>query len=174
MRRRDVLTVTGGAVAALSGCLGRTETAPEHTPITTQPTDSPTEPAYTTCTSDAESSRAPESARDIPDSLTHETIVAYLATVERDIVLPTDDSGYVQIGEITTDAVAHGYLADVPVNGGYYNRPSHDNATETRHYDLPTHTARYFLTEQLVRRTEGRERPADPRTQGELIVCLTA
>lgn len=104
-----------------------------------------------------------------PDSLTHEQIVTYLETVESDFVLGSNTDGYVKIGEITTESVAHGYLAQVPVNGGYYNKAKDDNPTETIHYDLGTHTTRYFLGEQIVRRVEA----GDPREQGDVIACTS-
>jgi len=169
--------MSGSVLFALFGCISGTDTEPEKTPDTTHTdTDSPnveskTEPEYTTCTPEEVIVSAPESAQDIPDSLTHDSIVTYVESVERDIVLPEDTDGYLQIGETTTESVANGFLADVEVTGGYYNEAKDGDSTETIHYDLPPHTSRYFLMQNLVRRVKTQGNTADPRQEGDLLAC---
>lgn len=177
MRRRDLLATTSVGVAALAGCFDLSDAKSSETVGANQttggdpsPTASGTRPAYATCETEAVSSTLPESARTIPDSLSHEHIVAYVESVERQIVLPVDTDGYLNIGDISTESVAHGHLAHVPVTGGYYNEAS-DDSTETIHYDVGSYTASYFLTEHLVRRAKARDGSVDPRKQGALIVC---
>lgn len=180
MRRRNFIAMIGSTSVALTGCLdfneGDSERSPGSTgtPVNTPtPTDAATEPTYTTCESEPISVAVPQSASELPDTLTRESVAAYVEAVEREFVLPSDTDGYVVLGDVTVESVAHGYLARVPVNGGYYNEAAGANATETIHYDLGTHTASYFVAEQLVRRatTRGQQTPVDPRTRGDLIVC---
>lgn len=117
---------------------------------------------------------APAVARELPDGFTHDQIVDYVTAVERAFVLPTGADGYVKIGTVRTESVAHGNLAHVPVNGGYYNEPSDGNTTETTHYDLGTHRTSYFLTERVVRRAESRDGTPDPREAGDVVACRPA
>lgn len=177
MQRRDFVALSGSGLFVLSGCISGAETEPAKTSDDTHTdTDSPNtasenEPEYTTCTPEEVSVSAPESAQDIPDSLTHDSIVTYVESVERDIVLPADTDGYLQIGETTTESVTNGFLAEVPITGGYYNEATDGDSTETVHYDLPPHTSRYFLTRNLVRRVKTQGNTADPRQEGDLLVC---
>lgn len=166
MRRRDVLAVTGGTLAALAGCVGATG---DSTPTGTAET-----PPYATCDADSLVADAPESARNRPSSLTHDRIGDYVTQVESDFVLSSDvEDGYVKIGTPTVESVTHGYLARVPVNGGYYNREKEGNTTETVHYDLGMHKSSYFLNEQVVRRAKRRDSFPDPRKRSDLIACTS-
>lgn len=166
MRRRDfVAAASGSGLVALSGCLSGDGSG------SAGESQSADTPAYTTCDPEDVLASAPESARNLPDSLTHDSIVAYVESVEPEIVLPPDSDGYLSVGEVTTESVATGALAEVSVTGGYYNEAKDDDSTETVHYDLPPHTARYFLTRNLVRRVETDGDPADPRREGDLVAC---
>jgi hypothetical protein len=169
--RRDVCV---GLAAILTGCAGRGEGGMQNTE-TERPSSTSEGADYATC--DTESNRGPESAAKIPDPLSEARVATYVETVERDVVLPAEErisDGYVVVGAVEVEAVTHGYVARVPVNGGYYNEPAAGDATETVHYDLPMHTARYFVNERVVRRTEAVDEPADPREFGRVLVCNPA
>lgn len=175
MRRRTVLTATGGVLATLAGCLdqrdGGTTSDP---PGSASPTaESTTTPPYATCDPAAVSPDAPAAAGALPDSLTPDRVVEYAEAVERAFALPSNGDGYVQIADSAAESVAHGYLVRVPVTGGYYNRAADGTATETVHYDLAPYAARYFVTERVARRTRDTDSPADPREAGTLIACAS-
>lgn len=168
MRRRDVLA----AIAVpFAGCGSR----PLGNEATTETNDHGTDgrPEYAGCDASSVPEDAPESATPVPDPLTEKRVEEYVEMVERDITLPPDDEiadGYVAVGTVSVEAVEHGYVASVPVNGGYYNSGDGD-ATETTHYDLPTHEAQYFLSDRVVRRAEGSAGSTDPRMSGEVVAC---
>lgn len=158
--RRAVVVAFG---AMLGGCtgpgdLGSTATAPE----------------YVSCDPATVSENIPDETADIPDPLTDGSVTDYVERLEREIVLPPEDEisdGYVSIGTIETETVTHGYLATVPVTGGYYNEASDETSTVTVHADLGQHIATYFVNEQLVRRARDTNAELDPREHGEVVVC---
>lgn len=171
--RRSVL---GGVALMFSGCAAPTERDPTESDSPTRTTTSPsgTEPAYASCDPDVAVAEELDSAGDIPDPLTEDSVAEYVDAIERDIVLPPEDEisdGYVSIGTIETETVEYGYLATVPVTGGYYNEASDETSTATVHADLGQHTATYFVNDQVVRRAEDTNAELDPREHGEVVVC---
>jgi hypothetical protein len=168
-----MIAATGSVLAALSGCLGSSEDGSDSGTPDDEPTvsETPATPAYATCEEGSVEPSAPAVARELPDAFTHDKIVEYVTAVERAFVLPSGADGYVKIGTVTTESVARGHLAHVPVNGGYYNEPSDGNTTETTHYDLGTHRTSYFLTERVARRAKSRDGTADPREEGDVVAC---
>lgn len=175
--RRNVLCGIG---VVLSGCAtttdGPTESEPTESDSPTRTTTSPsaTEPAHASCDPDAAVTEELDSAGDIPDPLTEDSVAEYVDALERDIVLPPEDEtsdGYVSIGTIETETVEYGYLATVPVTGGYYNEASDGTSTTTVHADLGQHIATYLINEQVVRRARDTNAELDPRDHGKVVVC---
>lgn len=174
--RRAVLVGVG---VALGGCTGPATSSdtPAGTDDTTTPVDSdtptPTEPAYLDCDQPTISKDLPGGVTAIPDSLSEDSVIEYVKRLEECFTLPLEDGepdGYVSIGTIEVETVEYGYLATVPVTGGYYNRED-DDATETVHVDLAPYTATYVVTEGLVRRAKDSNTELDPREHGEVVVC---
>lgn len=172
--RRTVLVAVG---TVLGGCAGppATTDSPTETDETTTDTNSAsaTEPTYLDCDQPTISKDLPNEATAIPDSVSEDSVVEYVERLEEFVVLPLEDGepdGYVSIGTVSVETVEYGYLATVPVTGGYYNQEQQDS-TETVHADLGIHTATYFVTEQVVRRAEDTNTELDPREHGEVVVC---
>ncbi|WP_439026985.1 hypothetical protein [Haloarchaeobius sp. DT45] len=187
MHRRTLLSTVGSALSlSTAGCLssfgsdstGRSDpnaTADGTTPDDATHTDTPTTgtPGEPTCETEY---TAPEiaDAPAFPAHLTEDEIAAYLEAVERTIVLPPESQiseGYVSIGTITVESVDQGYIATVPVTGGYYNEAG--EGTATVHADLGTHTATYLVTGQVLKRAKagGTATAVDPRESGTLLRC---
>jgi hypothetical protein len=169
----------GLLAVVLSGCAGPTDGGPTESDPTegdtpTRTTSPPaTEPAVASCDPDVTVAGKLSSVGDIPDTLTEDSVAEYVERLEREIVLPPDEisGGYVSIGTIETETVDYGYLATVPVTGGYYNEAPEETSTATVHADLGQHIATYFITEQVVRRAEETSAELDPREYGEVVVC---
>jgi len=172
--RRALLSSLAVAAAGCTAPDSSEPTAATASPATGSTTaDSATEPGYATCDTPAADAEELTTTGGIPDSLSEDTARAYVTAVEKDIVLSAEDGendGYVSIGSVAVESVEYGYLATVPVTGGYYNEDS-DDATETVHYDLAPHTATYFINDQVLRRAKDATSELDPRKQGEVIVC---
>lgn len=178
LHRRSLL---GSVALLLSGCAtvtddGPTESEPTERDSPTRTTTSPpaTEPAYANCDSVGAVAEELDEPAAIPDPLTEDSVAEYVDGLERDIVLPPEDEisdGYVSIGTIEVETVEHGYLATVPVTGGYYNEASDDDSTVTVHADLGHHVATYFVNEQVVRRARDTTAELDPREHGDVVVC---
>lgn len=178
--RRTVLVALG---VALGGCAGSdppsdtaTETERESDSPTKTDTPTGTEPAYLHCDGPTVSTTIPTDAAVIPDSLTEESVVEYVERLEEFFALPLEDGepdGYVSIATVSVETVDYGYIATVPVTGGYYNEAD-DDTTETVHHDLAPYTATYFVSEQVVRRAEDANTELDPRDHGEVVVCPSA
>lgn len=176
LHRRAFLASLGVAAA---GCAS--DDAPEPTDSATQSgtpsaTASPTgtEPAYARCDPEIAPTEALHTAGGIPEPLGEPEASSYARELEQDILLPPRNErsdGYVSIGTIEVDTVEHGYLVTVPVTGGYYNKASDDGSTVTVHADLGTHTATYFINEEVVLRAEETNAEPDPRNHGEVVVC---
>ena len=134
-----------------------------------------TEPSYTTCDAGLASTEELHTAGGIPDTLSEDRVREYVTALEKDIVLPPPDdrtSGYLDIGSVSVESVADGYLATVEVTGGYQREAPDGTATGTgTHADLGRHVATYFVNEQVVRRAVDYETELDPREQGEIVVC---
>ncbi|NLV11458.1 hypothetical protein GOC74_16135 [Halomicrobium mukohataei] len=168
-RRRTLLA---GVACFLGGCV-----SPVSTPDTTDTapptaTEIPSTPAHATCHPDA--IRTPPSGGypTPPSDLTTERVTEYVTTLERAVMLPPKDErtdGHLALGSPSVETVPEGYLAYVPVHGGYYNMKQADS-TVTQHADLARYTASYFLNSHVVRRMDDTDR-ADPRTAGTVIVC---
>lgn len=181
-RRRSLLTALPAVAGALAGCLespsGRnsdpdaagTDTG-SRTDRATTATDAPSTPDYATCDPAAVVTSPDASYPSPPAEQTTERVAEYVETLETAILLPPEDEmtdGWVDIGSVSVDAVDHGFLAYVPVNGGYYNEEM-DGSTATQHADLGRHTASYFLNERVVRRASEQER-ADAR-EADALLC---
>jgi hypothetical protein len=180
LSRRTVLVALG---AALGGCTAPATTSdtPVETDDTATPTDSKTdsetptatEPAYLDCDRATIAKDLPQEATATPDPLTEDSVLEYVKALEEYLTLPLEDGepdGYVSIGTIEIERVEYGYLATVPVTGGYYNQEQ-DDSTETVHADLAPYTATYFVNEQVVRRAEDSNSELDPRDYGDVVVC---
>jgi hypothetical protein len=173
--------VLGGTAVVLSGCATATDAGPTESdsaardsPTRTKPSPPATEPGYASCGPDTVVAEELDDPAVIPDPLTEDSVAAYVDPLERDIVLPpADDSsdGDISIGTIETEPVEYGYLATVPVTGGYYNEAADGTSTATVHADLGHHVATYFVTEQVVRRARETTAELDPREHGDVVVC---
>lgn len=171
LHRRAALVAIG---TVISGCAGSPDGEDSPTK-TASPTDvhTATDPGYLECDRATVSTDLPAEATVVPDPLTEDSVLDYVERLEEFLALPLEDGepdGYVGIGDVTVETVDYGYLATVPVTGGYYNQES-DDSTETVHYDMAPYTATYFVNERVVRRAEDDTAELDPREYGEVVVC---
>jgi len=186
-RRRAVLASFAGLAGSWSGCIGpsdggsgaataESDTDSETKPSTTAtPTASatPGTPEYATCTGDLSAPRE-EPLPEPPDDLTTESVADYVAQLEEILLTPPDDEmtgGWVDIRAPTVEEVPHGFLAYVPMRGGYINEDI--GGETTQHADLGEHTASYFVNEHVVRREKEYDGRVDPReATGNVVLCL--
>ncbi|MCT9097341.1 hypothetical protein [Haloarchaeobius sp. HME9146] len=183
MQRRTLLSTVASALSlSAAGCLSSFESGTDgdgdgSTGRDGTNTDAQTgTPANATCENEFTSPKI-DAAPEFPAALAEAEVSAYVEAVERTLVLPPENQisdGYVSIGTITVESVGYGYLATVPVTGGYYNEAG--EGTPTLHADLGHHTAMYFVNQQVLRRTvaTGDTEPSDPRESGTLLRCRPA
>jgi len=173
--RRAALVTIGTVLSGCASAPASDDDATEPASETASPTDvhTATEHGVLHCDRATIEKDLPEEATAVPDTLSEETVTEYVERLEEFVALPLTDGepdGYVGIGDVTVEAVDYGYVATVPVTGGYYNQES-DDSTETVHYDVAPYTATYFVSEQVVRRAEDDTVELDPREEGEVVAC---
>jgi len=191
--RRAVLASVAGVAGSFAGCVnssgrgsegsttesdtepGTSATAPSTatTTATSTATATPGTPEYATCTPVLYTPRD-DPPPEPPSELTTESVADYVARLEEHLMTPPDDEmtgGWVNIGTPTTEEVPHGFLAYVPMRGGYINEDI--GGETTQHADLPHHTASYFVNEHVVRRETEYEERVNPREDTNNVVrCL--
>ena len=177
--RRAVLTSVASVAGALAGCVTQPDrfdgaTTDSETGAAT-PTATPTRgtPEYATCTPVLYTERR-DPLPAPPAELATETVAEYVVDLEETLLTPSEEDmtgGWVDIGTPTVEAVTHGYLAYVPMHGGYINEDT--GGETTQHADLGSHTASYFVNDQVVRLERAHDERIDPReTTNNVVLCL--
>lgn len=172
LSRRVVLTSVAGVAGAFAGCTTSSEDGSDGAGTDTK-SETPAMPEYATCTPVLYTERR-DPLPAPPAELTTETVAEYVVDLEETLLTPSEEDmtgGWVDIGTPTVEAVTHGYLAYVPMRGGYINEDI--GGETTQHADLGSHTASYFINDQVVRLERAHDERIDPReTTNNVVLCL--
>lgn len=178
--RRRTLAALATGLAGLSGCLGPGTPKREGAGSPSE-TATPAPPEFATC--DGSSGAAPEPPSpldganypDPPESLTESSVESYATAFERAYkpaaVADGGDVTYFDFKrvETTVERTEWGWIAVVDASVGWGSPTTINGEVDTLHAD-DSYVASYFLTTDLVRRTEARQR-VDPRERGRALVC---